>query len=156
MGPDLAETGKGQRKTSPLPAQATGPDKGIRRESVRKAGEWPKPPPRRKGINRSSTTGDFRFPQSRCQTGRRGRAGIPANRSHVSGNAPARRRHPASPPSTRMTHSNQKTFISSPGFGCGATFRRLALVAAALPATRPRVVPKKRRSSINDDSGYKK
>src|SRR6266849_4329572 len=60
------------------------------------------PPSRGKKL--SPSTEDLREPQTRCHPGRRTGAGTRAIRSHVPRRASQSKRHPATPPSTRLSH----------------------------------------------------
>jgi hypothetical protein len=85
---------------------------------------------RGEGIELPRAASDLRWPPPRRVAVRRTRAGKPARRSHSRSQPPVETRKPATPPSTKLTHSNQMTIMRAPWwFVCGAMFRWLVLVS---------------------------
>jgi hypothetical protein len=83
--------------------QAGGGDGGRGRVVTRGEGKKPPRSPR-----------SCRCPPSRCPTGRRTRTGTCATQCQSRSHPQMEARSPTTPPSTRLTHSNQNTIMRSP------------------------------------------
>src|SRR5262249_26892010 len=140
--PDAGPADLGPRAGRPPPLQAGGRKGGPARGTARGGGQrLPGGPGGEEGEFQSA-------PETACQTGRRTGRGTRATRSQRPRSHPSRPRPAATPPSTRLTHSNQSTIMGDSWFVvCGATFRWLVLVTAALLATPQRGLPEKLRTS---------
>ena len=101
-----------------------------------------------KGKKRSPSTDDLKVPRSCCHTGRRTGAGTRAIRSHLPRRASLYQRHPAAPPSTRVTHRRQKSIIKLPRVGKWCHVPAVGDGYRSASGHTPLCLPKKRRTSL--------
>jgi hypothetical protein len=134
----LAQPATGRRASQGKQDQAGGRGGGPARDI----------PPHGGGKEKFPLVGDCGTLHSRCQTGRRTGAGTRAIRSHLPRRASLIQRHPAAPPSTRLTHRRQKSIIKSPRVCRWCHVPAVGDGYRSASGHTPLCLPKKRRTSL--------